>query len=69
MPVVDTALSGRSEPVEYEPTPAECFENCLYASICRMQYRRQVVYESEPLPSRMWADLLECSQQCEYFED
>lgn len=70
MPVVDTALSGRSEPVEYELTDAECYGCCANAGVCEMQLRRMTGRDDFDWAnwSRM-ADDLGCSQQCEYFED
>lgn len=30
------------EPVEREPTPADCYEDCIHNAACAMQYERWV---------------------------
>lgn len=67
MPVYPSTVSDRTEPIEYEVTPVEWFDQCVHCSACsRAHAIPSDVGESEN--SEELARELNCSD-CEYYDD
>jgi hypothetical protein len=64
---VNSSSQTEPPPTDDEYTPAECYDTCVHARACKMQYERHIC--TYPIKDEAMVQILGCGEDCAEYED